>query len=201
MPSIRVRKDLLVAGVTTGMAALMAWSLRAFGARSAWFAFVVVWLPLVWFALLWRVLRTAAAGMRLPAQVHALRAFERDGRVYELLGVLGGQGPAAPRPWRRSRRTSCGFRRTDPGQPGRPRRVDAAGRGRTRDPAGRDAGGRRQRSRPRLVGRRGLDLALQRPRQRLPGDAAAIQPCPLAGGSAAHASSPDQKDRPAPASR
>ena len=81
MPSIRVRKDLLVAGVTTGMAALMAWSLRAFGARSAWFAFVVVWLPLVWFALLWRVLALRRPVLRLPAQVHALRAFERDGRV------------------------------------------------------------------------------------------------------------------------
>ena len=92
MPSIRVRKDLLVAGVTTGMAALMAWSLRAFGARSAWFAFVVVWLPLVWFALLWRVLALRRPVLRLPAQVHALRAFERDGRVYELLGVRVAKG-------------------------------------------------------------------------------------------------------------
>jgi hypothetical protein len=87
MPSISVRKVLLVAGMTTGMAALVAWSLRAFGARSAWFAFVVVWLPLVWFALLWRVLALRRPVLRLPAQVHALRAFERDGRVYELLGV------------------------------------------------------------------------------------------------------------------
>ena len=56
MQSISVRKVLLVAGVTTGMAALVGWSLRAFGARSAWFAFVVVWLPLAWFAVLGRVL-------------------------------------------------------------------------------------------------------------------------------------------------
>lgn len=82
-----VRKVLLVAGVTTGMAGLVAWSLRAFGARSTRFAFVVVWLPLAWFALLWRVLALRRPVLRLPAQVHALRAFERDGRVYELLGV------------------------------------------------------------------------------------------------------------------
>jgi hypothetical protein len=77
-----LRKVLLVAGVTTCMAALMAWSLRLFGARSAWFALAVVWLPLGWFALLGRVL-----ALPLPAQVHELRAVERDGRVYELLGV------------------------------------------------------------------------------------------------------------------
>src|SRR5690242_17989800 len=69
------------------MAALMAWSLRAFGARSARFAFLVVWLPLAWFALLWRVLVLRRPVLRLPAPVHALRAVERDGRVYELLGV------------------------------------------------------------------------------------------------------------------
>jgi hypothetical protein len=48
----RVRKALLLAGVTIGMGALMAWSLRVFGARSAKFAFLVVWLPLAWFACL-----------------------------------------------------------------------------------------------------------------------------------------------------
>jgi Glycosyl-4,4'-diaponeurosporenoate acyltransferase len=81
-----VRKVLLVAGVTIGMAEFMAWSQRAFGARSARFAFLVVWLPLAWFALLGRVLAGRPV-LRLPAQVHALHAFERDGRVYQLLGV------------------------------------------------------------------------------------------------------------------
>ena len=81
-----MRKALLLAGVTIGMAALAAWSRRAFGARSARFAFLVVWLPLAWFALLGRALAGRPV-LRLPAQVHALRAFERDGRVYELLGV------------------------------------------------------------------------------------------------------------------
>ena len=81
-----MRKALLVAGVTIGMAALAAWSRRVFGARSVRFALIVVWLPLVWFALLGRVLAGRPV-LRLPAQVHALRTFERDGRVYELLGV------------------------------------------------------------------------------------------------------------------
>lgn len=82
-----VRKALLVAGVTLGMAALMAWALRVFGARSVWFALVVVWLPLGWFALLGRILALRRPVLRLPARVHALRAVERDGHVYELLGV------------------------------------------------------------------------------------------------------------------
>jgi hypothetical protein len=82
-----VRKALLVAGVTAGMAALMAWSLRVFGARSAWFTLAVVWLPLGWFALLGRILALRRPVLRLPARVHALRAVERDGRVYELAGV------------------------------------------------------------------------------------------------------------------
>jgi glycosyl-4,4'-diaponeurosporenoate acyltransferase len=76
-----------MAGVTTGMAAFMAWSLRAFGARSVRFALLVVWLPLAWFALLARVLELRRPVLRLPVQVHALRAVERDGRMYELLGV------------------------------------------------------------------------------------------------------------------
>jgi hypothetical protein len=79
-----------MAGVTIGMAALMAWSRRVFGAQSARFAFLVVWLPLAWFALLGRVLRRPV--LRLPAQVHTLRAVERDGRVYELLGVRVAKG-------------------------------------------------------------------------------------------------------------
>jgi Glycosyl-4,4'-diaponeurosporenoate acyltransferase len=82
-----VRKALLVAGATAGVAALLAWSPRVFGARSAWFALAVVWLPLAWFALLGRILVLRRPVLRLPARVHAIRAVERDGRVYELAGV------------------------------------------------------------------------------------------------------------------
>ncbi|MGW2525394.1 glycosyl-4,4'-diaponeurosporenoate acyltransferase CrtO family protein [Streptomyces sp. NPDC001617] len=76
-----------MADVTIGMAALLVWSWRAFGPRSARFAFLIVCLPLIWFGLLWRVLVLRRPVLRLPARVHALRAVERDGRVYELLGV------------------------------------------------------------------------------------------------------------------
>ena len=82
-----VRTGLRVAGVTVGASALLAGSLRAFGPRSARFAFVVVGLPLVWFALLWRALALRRPVLLLPSRVHALRPVERDGRVYELLGV------------------------------------------------------------------------------------------------------------------
>lgn len=77
-----MRKALLVGGATVVMVALLLWSLRAFGARSTWFAFLVVWLPMAWLGTVSRLMVP-----RLPAGYHALRGFERDGRVYELLGV------------------------------------------------------------------------------------------------------------------
>ena len=49
----------------------------------------MVWLPPGWFALLGRILGLRRPVLRLPARVHALRAAERDGRVYELAGVRG----------------------------------------------------------------------------------------------------------------
>ena len=82
-----VRKTLLAVGLTSGTAAFMAGALRVFGARSARFAFLVVCVPLVWVGLLGRVLALRRPVLRLPAPVHELRAVERDGRVYELLGV------------------------------------------------------------------------------------------------------------------
>jgi hypothetical protein len=42
---------------------------------------------LVWFALLWRALALRRPVLRLPTQVRVLRPVERDGRVYELVGV------------------------------------------------------------------------------------------------------------------
>lgn len=64
------------------IATLLAWSLLAFGARSPWFAFLVVWLPMTWLGIMSRAVRP-----RLPARYHTLRAFERDGRLYERVGV------------------------------------------------------------------------------------------------------------------
>jgi hypothetical protein len=69
--------------VATGIAVtLLVWSLSAFGPRAIAFAFLVVWLPMVWLGLVSRVVVP-----RLPERYHALRGFERDGRLYELLGV------------------------------------------------------------------------------------------------------------------
>jgi hypothetical protein len=77
-----VRKVLLLIGATIVTGALLAWSLQAFGARSTWFAFLVVWLPMTWLDTVSRWVRP-----RLPERYHALRRFETSGRVYELLGV------------------------------------------------------------------------------------------------------------------
>ena len=66
-------------GVTVG---LLVWAGRAFGSESVGFAFLVVWLPMVWLGTISRVVTP-----RLPAGYHRLREFERDGRVYERLGV------------------------------------------------------------------------------------------------------------------
>lgn len=55
---------------------------RLLGPSSGWFAFVVVWWPMAWVGSMSRIVR-----VRLPERYHALRPFERDGRVYERLGV------------------------------------------------------------------------------------------------------------------
>lgn len=61
---------------------MLAWGRRAFGPRSAIFAFLVVWVPMTWLGTVSRV-----AQPRLQASYHELRRFERDGRAYELVGV------------------------------------------------------------------------------------------------------------------
>lgn len=55
---------------------------RWLGPSSGWFAFVVVWWPMVWVGTMSRLVQ-----IRLPEWYHRLRPFERDGRVYELAGV------------------------------------------------------------------------------------------------------------------
>jgi hypothetical protein len=78
----RFVKGLLVTATTGIAVALLVWSLSAFGPRAIAFAFVVVWLPMVWLGLVSRI-----AVPRLPERYHTLRGFERDGHLYELLGV------------------------------------------------------------------------------------------------------------------
>jgi hypothetical protein len=77
-----VRNALLLVGTTALISALLVWSLRAFGMNSVAFAFVVVWLPMTWLGTVSHFVR-----LRLPEACHTLRGFERDGRVYERLGV------------------------------------------------------------------------------------------------------------------
>lgn len=73
---------LLVVVATVIAVLLLVWSLQFFGASSVWFAFFVVWVPMTWLGTVSRVMRP-----RLPEGYHRLRPFERDGRLYELLGV------------------------------------------------------------------------------------------------------------------
>ena len=67
---------------TVLLASLLAWAFVALGAGSVGFAFVVVWLPMAWLGTLSRLVTP-----RLPARWYVLAPFERDGRVYERLGV------------------------------------------------------------------------------------------------------------------
>lgn len=68
----------LVAGLATGLVLAERW----LGASSAAFAFVVVWWPMMWVGTMSR-----AVQLRLPERYHALRPFERDGRVHERVGA------------------------------------------------------------------------------------------------------------------
>jgi hypothetical protein len=77
-----VRKALLLTGSTVVLVALLAWAVVAFGANSVWFALLVVWLPMAWLGTISRLVVP-----RLPQRHYALRGFERDGRLYEVLGV------------------------------------------------------------------------------------------------------------------
>lgn len=72
----------IIVGVTVGVTVGLVWAWRALGPASVGFAFAVVWLPMTWLGTLSRVVRP-----RLPERYHRLRPWERDGRVYERLGV------------------------------------------------------------------------------------------------------------------
>jgi len=64
------------------LALALALAARWLGPDSGWFALLVVWLPMVWVGTMSRIVQ-----VRLPEGYHRLRPFERDGRVYELVGV------------------------------------------------------------------------------------------------------------------
>jgi hypothetical protein len=71
-----------VAGATAVAIALLAAMLYRLDPRTAWFAFLIVWLPMTWLGTVSRLVQP-----RLPESYHRLRSFERDGRLYELVGV------------------------------------------------------------------------------------------------------------------
>ncbi|MDQ1378407.1 MAG: hypothetical protein QOK20_2039 [Acidimicrobiaceae bacterium] len=75
-------KSLLVGGATVVAAAVLLFGVRLLGATSAAFAFLVVWAPMTWLGTVSRVIQP-----RLPWRYHELRDFEREPRLYELLGV------------------------------------------------------------------------------------------------------------------
>ncbi|HZA75414.1 MAG TPA: hypothetical protein VE623_03390 [Acidimicrobiales bacterium] len=75
-------KGLLVAGATVVAAVVLLFGVRLLGTTSAAVAFLVVWVPMTWLGTVSRVIQ-----LRLPRGYHELRDFERDPRLYELLGV------------------------------------------------------------------------------------------------------------------
>lgn len=77
-----MRKVLLVGGSTVVAVVLLIAGACWLGPQSAAFAFLVVWVPMTWLGTVSRVWQP-----RLPAGYHRLRSFERDGRIYEWLGV------------------------------------------------------------------------------------------------------------------
>ena len=75
-------KGLLVAGATVVAAVVLLFGVRLLGTTSAAVAFLVVWVPMTWLGTVSRVIQ-----LRLPRGYHELPDFERDPRLYELLGV------------------------------------------------------------------------------------------------------------------
>lgn len=69
-------------GTSVGAMGMIALTIHAFGVRSVWFAFAIVWFPTAWLAVI-----TQVFGLRLPRRLYALGRVERDGRLYERLGV------------------------------------------------------------------------------------------------------------------
>lgn len=75
-------KSLLAVPATVLAVAVLILSFRALGPSSAAFAFVAVWVPMTWLGTV-----SHLHPLRMPARFHELRAFERDPRWYELVGV------------------------------------------------------------------------------------------------------------------
>lgn len=77
-----MRAALIVVAAAAVTVGLLWWSWQSFGPESIAFAFLVVWVPMA-------ALGTAShfVTIRLPERCHRLRGWELRSRVYELLGV------------------------------------------------------------------------------------------------------------------
>jgi Glycosyl-4,4'-diaponeurosporenoate acyltransferase len=70
------------AAATAVAGALLVWAWRSLGPGSVGVALLNVWIPMTWLGTISHVVT-----IRLPEPFHRLRPWERDGRVYERLGV------------------------------------------------------------------------------------------------------------------
>jgi len=77
--------------ITIGFAVIVVWSARSYG-RTLVFAFGVNWLLSAWAISLGRVLQSRSGAwdglsIQLPACYYATRPFEKEGRIYDYLGI------------------------------------------------------------------------------------------------------------------
>ncbi len=91
----RWRVVLVWLAAAVGLGVVLWLAVRALDPRGPWLALVVVWAPMTALGTVSHV-----SPIRLPDGFHRLRPVERDGRVYELLGVrivkrMLRRGPAA----------------------------------------------------------------------------------------------------------
>ncbi|MFO0553308.1 MAG: hypothetical protein U0271_33300 [Polyangiaceae bacterium] len=85
-PTHALKRAVATAAMLTVVSALAALMLglayRAWGPNSVGFAAAVVWAPMMWLGSVSHVRAPS-----LPRRFHAIRPFEKSGRLYELLGV------------------------------------------------------------------------------------------------------------------
>ena len=89
--------------ITIGFAVIVIWIARSYG-RTVGFAFGVNWILMAWAISLGRVLESRSGAWDglshlLPASYYATRPFEKDGRVYDYLGVRWYQRLLRPVLW------------------------------------------------------------------------------------------------------
>jgi hypothetical protein len=86
-----MKPRVIAAVVTIGFAVIVVWCVRSFG-RSVLFAFLINWILMAWAITLGRILQSAEGAwdglsVQLPATYYATRSFEKDRRLYDLIGV------------------------------------------------------------------------------------------------------------------